>query len=139
MNGLGQAFNYLHIADSVVVNMENYGAATVFVYESSAAAVISVTSQLNGAGNAVIADLITEYWTSNGAGGAWVKNTQTAADEVTKGATAAESLAAIEIPASYLNEGDNELNIEVDGAAVVNIVLHDLKVQRTPENLPAVL
>ena len=140
--GLGRLFNYIHIADSVVVPMKDYGAATVFVYESSAEAVISVERQLDGGAAVVIPDLITEYWTSSGAGGVWTRNTQTAADQVTKSSAAAQSLCAIEIPANFLTHdgGDyNELNVEVDGSAVVSIVLHGLKSMRAPQNLPAIV
>jgi hypothetical protein len=143
MNGLGNKFNYVHIADSVIVDMQDYGAITVFVYESNAEAVISVTRLKDGSGSAVIPDTITEYWTSDGAGGAWTRRTQTAADEVTKPTGAGNSCAAIELDwAKHINPdgGDyNQVNVEVDGSAVVSYILHDLKVQRAPQNLPAVI
>jgi hypothetical protein len=140
--GLGADFNYIHIADSVVIPMKDYGAATVFVYEASAEAVISVQRSLNGGSPVAIPNLITTYYTSTGAGGAWAKQTQTANDEVTKSSAAAQSIAAIHIPATFITAdgGDyNELNIEVDGSAVVSVILHDLHVQRAPQNLPAIV
>lgn len=142
MDGLGRSFNYVHIADSVVIPMKDYGAATVFVYESSAEAVIDIQRSKDGGTPAVIPDLITRYYTSNGAGGAWSEQTQAAADQVTKSNAAAQSLCAIEIPAEWLTSdgGDyNELNVEVDGSAVVSVILHDLKVQRAPQNLAAIV
>lgn len=138
---LGRTHNFVYVADSVIIDMEHFGGATVYVYESNAEAVISLTRLKDGAGGAVIPDLITEYFTSSGAGGVWTRNTQTAADEVTKATGAANSCAAINVPAHFLTSdgGDyNQLNVEVDGSATVAVVLWDLKVQRAPANLPAV-
>ena len=143
MNGLGNAFNYVAVADSVVTNIEDYGHVTVIVYEASASTVISITRLKDGAGSAVIPDTITEYWTSTGGGQVWARNTQTAADEVTTSANADNSVCIIELDvAKHINSdgGDyNQVNVEVDGSATVQLILSELKVKRAPQNLPAVL
>ena len=80
---------------------------------------------------------------TTGGGQVWARQTQTAADEVTKTADAAQSLCCIELDvAKHINPdgGDyNQINVEVDGSAVVTLILSDLKVQRAPQNLPALL
>lgn len=140
--GLGNKFNYVHIADSVVVPLSEYGAATVFVYESNAETVVDFKRRKDGGSPVDVPDNITEYWTSNGAGGAWTRQTQTADDGITKSTGAATSLAAIEYTAGMLtSDGSDydELEVEVDGSAVVSIILHDVKNQRAPQNLPAIV
>lgn len=139
MEGLGRLYNYVHIADSVIVPMKDYGGATIFVYESSASAVVSLFQRANGGSPVALGTVIDHYYTSTGAGGAWTRRTQTADDEVTKSADADQSLCAIEFEASMLSDGYNQLEVEVDGSAVVNIVLRDLKVQRAPQNLAAIV
>lgn len=140
--GLGNTHNYLHLADSVIVDMGLYHHATVYVYESSAEAVISMKRRLDGGAAVVAPDFITEYWTCTGDGSdVWARQTQTAADEVTKTSAAAQSLCAIEVHHTDLisDGGDyNQLEVEVDGSAVVNIVLGDLAVKRAPQNLPVI-
>jgi hypothetical protein len=138
MEGLGQSHNYVHIGDSVICDMKNYSGATIYAYESSAEAVISLKQRLNGGSPAALGNVIDHYYTSDGAGGAWSKQTQTADDEVTKSSAAAQSLCAIEFDQSMFSANYNQLEVEVDGSCVVSVVLHGLKVQRTPENLPAV-
>lgn len=143
MNGLGNKFNVVNNADSVIIDMRDYSGITYIVTEVTSEAVISVTRLKDGGGSAVIPNTITEYWASVGGGAAWTRVTQTAADEVTKTSAAAQNVVAIELDWSkHINpdSGDfNQVNIEVDGSATVIAVLHGLKVQRAPQNLPAVL
>ena len=142
-NGLGNKFNYVHIADSVIVNMKDYTGITVFVYEATTASVASVTRLKNGSGSAVIPNTITEYWANAGGGTVWTRQTMAANDQVTKTTAAGQNLIAIELDwKKHINPdgGDyNQVNVEVNGSAVVSYILHGLKVQRAPQNLPAVV
>lgn len=138
---LGRLINAAPAADGVYINVSNAAAIGFLGYLAGAAGdtytVVEATDSAGtGAQNLV---KVSQYYTCAGAGAtAWVKNTQAAAATVTTTAVAAQNTCYFTIQESQLSDGYSYVKVTSTGAGLVTALPHDLKVQRTPANLPAV-
>jgi len=134
MKGLGRAFNLATSATTAKtrVNLENCAGVTfVLIGATSGNATINECNAASGGTEQALA-VVTEYHTQ--ASGVWTKVTQAAASTVT---AATGGLLAVYISASSLSDGFKYLDATHASGSFVYI-LHDLDVQRKPENLKAV-
>jgi hypothetical protein len=134
MEGLGRVINVLNVADGVAINMRHAGAVT-FVCQLDAGDTFTLTESDAFAGSYSTLSTVTQYYTTPKAGtGAWTKVTQAAGAVV----TADTVVAAFTVSAEELSDGKAFLKCTSTSTGTVVAILHDLKVQRTPANLPVV-
>lgn len=139
MNGLGRVFNTIAVADGVYVPLKDAGAVS-FICFLGAGDTFTVQEATDGAGTgAVNLATIERYHTSDGVGGVWADQTQAAAAAVTISGAAGLDCAVFTISAEELSAGFTHVKCTSTGAGTVVAVLHDLKTQRTPSNLAALV
>lgn len=137
MEGLGRIFNVVPAADGVFIPMDR-GAAVTFVGYLAAGDTFTVQEATSGAGaGATNLATVTQYYTSNGLGGVWAKQTQAAAATVVIAGTAGLDACVFTIESTELSDGFTHVNCTSTGDGIVVALVHDLYVQRAPQNLAA--
>ena len=139
MEGLGKDFNVVHNADNVFVNLRDYAGVTFIGFEDGGDTTFTITtSTAASGGTTATADIIDHYYTSNGVGGVWTLRTQTAAETVEPNDDAEQDCVAIHVSAEMLADGESYVKCARDQASGVTVaILHGLKTQRNPANLPS--
>jgi hypothetical protein len=139
MDGLGRVFNVVAVADDVYVPLKDADAVS-FVCFLGAGDTYTVTSAASagGSGSAVLAT-VTHFYDSTGVGGAWTKVTQAAASTVVNNGTAGHDCSVFTIHNAELPDGHTHVKVASTSTGTVVALLHDLKVMRAPENLPALV
>jgi hypothetical protein len=145
MEGLGRLFNIVPTASGVALNMSNCSAIT-FVGTNDNTFTLTIATSFAGTYRAY--SFFTPNWvpikqyydnSDNGVGtGVWVKHTQTAASTVvqaTVDAMTCFTLLGSQVPDTY---DYVKCTASAPGDGVLIAILHDLTVQRTPPNLPAI-
>lgn len=131
--GLGRVLNIIPIADAVYVSLKDAEAVTFVMYKSGGdTATITEATAAAGTSAQVLAK-ITDVYTSDGVGGVWTKVTQAAGSAY----VAAADCVAFTVSAEQLSDGFKYIKCASTSTGVVYAITHDLKVQRTPANLPA--
>lgn len=139
MDGLGRVFNAVAVADGVLVPLKDAGAVSFLCY-LAAGDTFTVQEAQDAAGTgAQNLATITNYSTSDGLGGAWTDRVQAAGAAVTISGAANLDAAVFTISAEELSAGFTHVRCTSTGAGTVVAILHDLKIQRTPGNLPALV
>jgi hypothetical protein len=138
------------------ISMKNAGGCTIVVFKGAGTAADDPTFDLQqhtaaSAGTTADLDIVTYYYLKQEAtldnDETWSKVTQAAASEVTGNGTSAEEQAiyVFEVDAAQLSDGYNHISLNIADVGTnaqlgaVLYILHDLKVQRKPENLASVL
>ena len=139
--GLGKAFNVIPLATGVHISLKNASGVTFICYEDGGAQTSTFKQSIAGASEVALST-VNEAWTSSGvAGQLWVRVTDDAAAELsndsvfTKKDTTAFDCVAIYIGADELSDGYDSVECTIDGAGLCIAIVHDLTVQRAPENL----
>jgi len=142
--GLGKAFNLLPVATGVHISLKNASGVTFLCYEDGGAQSIVFKQSIAGASEATLS-VVNELWASSGVASAvWTHETSDAAaalsnnSTVTKKDTTAFDCAAIYIGADELDDGYDSVECTIDGAGLCIAIVHDLTVQRAPENLATI-
>ncbi|QIP87630.1 hypothetical protein GLX30_30420 [Streptomyces sp. Tu 2975] len=139
MDGLGRVFNTIPVADGVLVPLKDASAVSFICY-LAAGDTFTVQEAQDAAGTgAADLDVVDHYYTSDGVGGVWTERTQTADAAVTIAGTAGLDAAVFTINASSLSDGFTHVKCTSTSTGTVTAVLHDLTVQRAPQNLPALV
>jgi len=141
MEALGRVLNAVAVGDNVYVPLKDAGGVTFLCYLAAAAGdTYTLTEATNAsAGGAQVLATITRYWTSNGVGGAWTLHTQAAGSTVVTAAATAENGMVVEVDVEELSDGYTHVKLASTGNGLVTPILRDLKVQRSPANLPALV
>ncbi|WP_181787216.1 hypothetical protein [Streptomyces phytophilus] len=139
MDGLGRLFNTIAVADGVYVPLTD-GQAVSFVCYLAAGDTFTVQEAQNGGGTgAKDLDVVDHYYTSDGVGGAWTERTQAADAAVTISGAAGLDCAVFTVEADSLSDGFTHVKCTSTSTGTVVALLHDLRTQRTPQNLPALV
>ncbi|GAA2673822.1 hypothetical protein GCM10010400_39930 [Streptomyces aculeolatus] len=139
MDGLGRVFNAVAVADGVLVPLRDANAVS-FVCYLAAGDTFTVQEAQDAAGTgAQNLAVVDHYYTSDGLGGAWTEQTQAAAAAVTIAGTAGLDCAVFTVDATSLSDGFTHVKCTSSSTGTVVAVLHDLAVQRTPQNLAALV
>lgn len=138
MDGLGRVFNVVAVADGVDIPLQP-GTAVSFVCYLDAGDTFTVQEHQSQGGAGQDLAVIDHYYTSSGVGGAWTEQTQTAAATVTISGAANLDCAVFTINADSLSAGYTHVDCASTGAGTVVAILHDLNVQRAPQNLAALV
>ena len=133
------------------IHLQNYGAVTFVGYITTGTAAEATTFDLKEAnaatgGTSNDLDVIDEYWTKTEAvldgDEAWIRVTQTAASEVTDATwdDANQLIVAFKVRAEQLTDAFEWVSVDVADVGTARIgcvfaIMHDLKVQRSPQNL----
>lgn len=133
---IGRLFNLVHTADAVYVNLKDAGAVT-FVGQLDAGDTFTITEATAFAGTgAQVLTKITKFNTAAKDGsGAWTTTSQAAASTAVTGDS---KVITITIRAEQLSDGYSYIKCASTSTGTVMAIVHDLKSQRTPANLPAV-
>jgi hypothetical protein len=140
--GLGRLYNVHYPADDSYVSLKDAAGVTFFAYENGATSASTVTFAADAAGTgAVTPDVIDHFYgrSADVSDGVWHRTAVSPASETTgnKDATT-EDLIAIEILAAMCPDGKPYVKCAIAGSGIVFAVLHELAVQRAPQNLRSV-
>lgn len=136
MEGIGRVFNVVPVASGVHISLRQADAVTFVVFEVSGATVIGLKESIGGASEQNLTR--TRRFTCAGLGSdSWVTRTFAANATIPKVDTAAENCTAITVTSDELSSGFDCVECTVDGSAICVAILHDLLVQRSPDNMPA--
>lgn len=142
MKMLGRTGVPIFKATGIHFSLENYSGITFVCYEDAGAQAITIKESIDGASEQALA-VVTELFASNGIGGVITRETTdangalgTGDSAIVKKDTVLFDQAIFHIGASELSDTFNSVEVTVDAGECVAI-LHDLLVQRAPENLPA--
>ncbi|HEU0072493.1 MAG TPA: hypothetical protein VFS30_00640 [Dehalococcoidia bacterium] len=142
MKGLGKGFNVIPVASGIHVSLKDAGGVTFVLYEDGGDQQIVFVESIGGASGQALTT-VNELYASNGIGGVWTRETSDSAaalddnSTVEKKDTTLFDCAAIYIGADELSDGFDSVECTIDGAGICIAIIHDLAVQRAPENLPA--
>lgn len=136
MESLGRLLNIGFTMDGVFLNMSD-AAAVTFVCHLAAGDTFTLAEATTLAGGGVqsLATITQFHTTPPAATSAWTKVTQAAAATVV---TSSDVVAVFTVREEELSDGYRYLRVTSTSTGTVKAILHDLKVQRTPANLPAV-
>jgi hypothetical protein len=144
MEGLGRIFNVIPKADNVHVPLRDGTACTFVVYEDGGDNQATVQEGVDGSSAQDLATVAVAY-TGTGVGGAWTRhNIATPLALIQKedlgslGDVPASDCLVFTVHAAELSDGFNTVACNVDAGECIAI-LHDLTVQRAPENLAALV
>jgi hypothetical protein len=138
---LGRLYNAVYPANDVYVSLKDAAGVTFFGHEVDGATTFTITFAADAAGTgAVTPDVIDHYYgaSADTSGGVWHRTAVSPASEVFSAADATEDFVAIEILATTCPDGKPYVKCTANGAGTTLAVLHDLAVQRAPQNLRSV-
>lgn len=137
MDALGRVFNVLPVADDVYVSLRDASAVTfVCVLAAGDTWTLTEATDTGGSGSAVLATLDHYHYSATN-GAAWVAATQAAASTIVT--TASQDVMVVTVHESELSDGKSAVKMASTSTGTVVAILHDLKVQRKPSNLPALV
>lgn len=141
MEALGRTINPVAVGDGVYVSLKKAGGVTFLCYLAGAVGdTYTLTEARDAAGTGAQSLVtITRYYTSNGVGGVWTKQTQVNAATVVTTATTAQNGMVVEIEGPELSDGYSYVKLTSTGAGLVTPIVRDLQVQRAPANLSSVV
>jgi len=141
MRALGRVLNVIPLASGIHISLENASGVTFVLYEDAGAQSTDFKESIDG-GSEQALTVLNDYYAGNGVGGVWTHETADADatldddSNFVKKDTTAYDCAVIYIGADDLSDGFNCVEATSDAPYCIAIV-HDLLVQRAPENLPA--
>jgi hypothetical protein len=137
MEALGRLVNVLPVADDVYVSMETCS-NVMFVGVLAAGDTWTLTSASDAAGTgAAVLATMTRWHVSATVGAAWTKKTQAAASTIVT--SSSEDVMVVEIHESELPDDHTYVKLASTSTGTVVAIQTDLKVQRAPANLAALV
>lgn len=137
MDALGRVFNVLPVADDVYVSLRDAGAVTfVGVLTTGDTWTLTEASDAAGTGAAVLATM-DHYAVSATVGAVWQELTQAAASTIVT--TSSQDVVVVTVNQAELSDGKDWVKLASTSTGIVIALLHDLKVQRKPANLTALV
>lgn len=132
-DGLGRVLNIIPTADGVEVAMVGAGAITFIGVGADTYTLQECTDAAGtGAQNLAVIERVSSNSSAAGAA-AWANADQTAAATVVTTAAAV----AFTVRSEQLSDGFDYVRVTSTSTGLVYAIVHDLHVQRKPENLPA--
>jgi hypothetical protein len=136
MDGLGRVFNVHPVADDVYVSLRDAGAVS-FICVNAAGDTYTLNEAKDAAGTgAQVLATMGDFYVSATVGAVWAKQAHSAASTIVP--TGSQDVAVITVRAEELSDTYDYVKLASTGAGTVVALIHDLAVQRKPENLPAV-
>jgi hypothetical protein len=137
MLGLGRLFNVVHQASGVHIPLENAGGVTFISFLDAGTQSVTLKESIDGDSEANLSALKTgRIYKAPGVGGTWTKVTKdTPAATYDHSTDATNDMIAIYVDADDLSDGFNCVELTAATGTCIAII-HDLVVQRAPQNLP---
>jgi hypothetical protein len=141
MKALGRVINVIPLASGIHISLKNASGVTFVLYENGGAQSTDFKESVAGADEQALT-VLNNYHAGDGIGGVWTAETDDAGGTLdddsnfVKLDTTPFDCAVIYIGASELSDGFDSVEATSDAPQCTAIV-HDLLVQRAPENLPA--
>lgn len=137
MEALGRLLNILPVADDVYINMRDCD-NVMFVGVLAAGDTWTLTEATDAAASgAQVLATMTRWHVAATVGAAWVLKTQAAASTIVT--SGSEDVMVVEINSSELSDGYDFVKLTSTSTGLVTAIQTDLKVQRKPANLPALV
>lgn len=140
MKGLGRSFNVVAFASGIHIDLSNADGVTFVCYENGGAQNIDIKESKAGASEQLLS-VVTELYKSDGVGSVHTRTTSDASGALGTGDGAiikedntADDTAIFYIGASELSDLFDSVEVTVNAGTCMAIV-HDLLVQRSPQNL----
>jgi len=133
MEGLGRIFNVVHEASGVHIPLKGASGVTFFSFLAAGTQSVTLKESKAGASEQNLA-VIDKIYKAPGIGGTWTKVTQTAAATYDHSTDATNDMIAIYVDATQLSDTFDSVEMTAATGTCV-AVIHDLVVQRVPENL----
>lgn len=136
MLGLGSEFNVVAKCDGVTIPMKDCGAVTFVHYDDTSGATMTLTElDSTGTNSEQALAVMATLHKGPGTGGTWTAVSQTAASTYLT-ADATNDATVVTVLASQLSAGYDSVQMTSDGEDAHFAIMHDLKEQRDPANLP---
>lgn len=138
--GLGRLYNVINPASGTYVSLKNAAGVSFSGFEVDGATQYQLTFAADAAGTgAVTPNVIDHYYgrSLDQSAGVWHR-TSMAAGSLVNAADVTEDHVIIEIRSAQCPDGKPYVKLTADGAGVVTAILHDLALQRAPQNLASV-
>jgi hypothetical protein len=133
MEALGRLINIIPTADAVFVNLRDASGVT-FIGVKSGGDTYTVQSAVAASGGADL-DVITHWYEGVVDGSAaWTRHADQTADAAV---VSTADVVAIHVDTKSLPDGHKYVKCTSTSTGLVYAIVHDLNVQRTPPNLPA--
>lgn len=136
MEGLGRVFNVVPVAEDKWIDMTACEAVS-FVCVGDEAYTLYEADNTTGAASAALVTVDRYYQGQDNGVDTWTEVTQTAASTVDPN-NATDDTVVVHVHGSELSSGKTALKVVNTSTGLVTAITHDLKVQRAPQNLPAV-
>jgi hypothetical protein len=133
MDGLGRIFNIIHEASGVHIPLKDAGAVTFVNFLAAGTQSVTLKESIAGASEQNLAK-ITRVYKGPGVGGTWTKVTQAAAATYDNSTDATNDCIVFTVEAASLTDGFDCVEV-TSGTGTCIAIVHDLLVQRAPENL----
>jgi len=133
MEGLGRIFNVVHEASGVHIPLKGASGVTFISFLAAGTQSVTLKESKAGASEQNLA-VIDKIYKAPGIGGTWTKVTQTAAATYDHSTDATNDMIAIYVDATQLSDTFDSVEMTAATGTCVAII-HDLVVQRVPENL----
>lgn len=144
MKGLGRAFNLIPLATGVHISLRNATGVTFLCYEDAGAQNAVFLESIAGASEQALTTVNEIYSCSGVADGVWTRDSEDAGGDMDDNSTVVKKdttpfdCMAIYIGADELSAGFDSIECTIDGAGLCIAIVHDMTVQRQPENLPTI-
>jgi len=134
--GLGRIINIVHQANGVHIPLTNAQAVTFSVFEDDGSQIITLKESIDGASEQDLA-VIDRLHKGPGVGGTWTLVTQAAAATFDLADDTTNDTVVFTVGAEQLSAGFNCVEVSNDAGTGVVAIIHELKEQRAPANLPS--
>lgn len=137
MEALGRLLNILPVADDAYIDMRDCD-NVLFLGTLAAGDTWTLTeAKTAGGGTSQVLATMTRWHVSATVGAAWTLKTQAAASTIAT--SASEDVMVVEVTTAELSDGYRFLKLTSTSTGLVTAIQTDLKVQRKPANLPALV
>ena len=132
MLGLGRVFNVIPAASGVHIPLTHASAVSFVTFEDDGSTIATIKESIAGASEQAL-DVNVHPYKGPGVGGTWTAMAEQD-DTLDLGDDTTNDAMVFTIHGSQLSDGFDSVEVTVDGGICIAI-LHDLNVQRAPENL----
>lgn len=138
--GLGRVFNAIAPASGTWINLADAAGVSFLCFEVDGATVLTLSFAADAAGTGAVTPAVIDHYYGLSADvqqGRWHRTSQALSNVVNK-ADGTEDFVCIEVLSNMCPAGKPWVRLTGDGASTVTAVLHDLNIQRAPQNLRSV-
>lgn len=133
MEGLGRIFNVVAAASGIHIPMRQGTGVTFLSFLDAGTQTVTLKQSIDGASEVALT-IVDKIHKAPGVGGTWTEVTQAVADNFNLTTDATNDQFTIFVGADQLSDGYNCVE-GTAGSGILIAIIHDLVVQRKPQNL----